>query len=87
MEYINVHVLHISRTLNLDSMRRGSPEIEITSNQVCDMGCDICDRVTRNGNCPPPLVRSQTVVYAQTYEDAIKIGGIKNGKLEVRCSR
>ena len=38
-------------------MRSGSSEIEITSNQVCDMGCDICDRVTRNGNCPPPLVR------------------------------
>ena len=30
-------------------------EIKITPNQVCDMGRDTCDDLTRSGNCPPPM--------------------------------
>ena len=71
LEYINIHVRHISSALNLVSIGSGSPEIEITPNQVCDIDCDTCDVITHNRNCPPPLVTILVVPIVE-FETCVK---------------
>ncbi len=65
--YINIHVWHISSALNLVPTGCGSFEVKITPNQACDISCDMCDDVTHNGNCPPPLCYF-SLVYIEVWD-------------------